>query len=524
MKWCNIYNLMTILILLAFIACAESEELSPLNKVKNHVMLNAKIIDDSQTRVFLGDDTGETTDIYWSDDTSDAFSLEVDNNIYIFTKQGVTSNALTADFKCNNAPTLTVGEYVAKYPSENVASYAEQIGTKEALKNYHYMEAAFTISEGEDWDDVNLNFKTKVAIVKLTLSNDAFKEKNVTSLKLMAGRTSVVTATSTYTGSEEGMIEAYFAIPSQSFSMTETSIVATCEGNNYVASLGDKTLAAGKLYQVNKSLTLKQGNIIDPRSTQVGDFAMKDGSFIQKGTTLTDEQKANVIGIVYWTTKAGNTTLTNDKVMNADFPNCTNGLVVSLKDVSTGVTWQATTTDDASVYKFQISANFKDSNKSLYKTIASGTEATHPMNYILGYQNTKLLRAFNVWNTTANKECNLIPKLDAFITNNPAPSNTTGWFLPSAKELLLLCGKEKSNVFANRPLGTSTKTTINNILKSIGATQLGTEADNALYWSTTAAGPKTEYAYYAFEVDFANGNIARKNKCGSNSLRAVYAY
>ena len=110
MKWCNIYNLMTILILLAFIACAESEELSPLNKVKNHVMLNAKIIDDSQTRVFLGDDTGETTDIYWSDDTSDAFSLEVDNNIYIFTKQGVTSNALTADFKCNNAPTLTVGE------------------------------------------------------------------------------------------------------------------------------------------------------------------------------------------------------------------------------------------------------------------------------------------------------------------------------------------------------------------------------------------------------------------------------
>ena len=139
-------------------------------------------------------------------------------------------------------------------------------------------------------------------------------------------------------------------------------------------------------------------------------------------------------------------------------------------------------------------------------------------------QTTDNTTTTETWNTTTNKECNLIPKLDAFITNNPAPSNTTGWFLPSAKELLLLCGKEKSNVFANRPLGTSTKTTINNILKSIGATQLGTEADNALYWSTTAAGPKTEYAYYAFEVDFDNGNIARKNKNGSNSLRAVYAY
>ena len=62
--------------------------------------------------------------------------------------------------------------------------------------------------------------------------------------------------------------------------------------------------------------------------------------------SLTEEQKIKVAGIVFWTISdanpSGNTPakLSDDKVMAADFPCCTHGLIVSLKDVATSQVWQ----------------------------------------------------------------------------------------------------------------------------------------------------------------------------------------
>lgn len=67
---------------------------------------------------------------------------------------------------------------------------------------------------------------------------------------------------------------------------------------------------------------------------------MEDGTFVRTDdyTTLTDEQKKACVGIVFWTYSDTypKSTLTNDKVLMADYPDCTHGLIVALKDAATG--------------------------------------------------------------------------------------------------------------------------------------------------------------------------------------------
>ena len=105
------------------------------------------------------------------------------------------------------------------------------------------------------------------------------------------------------------------------------------------------------------------GNITDRTQTQVGDLAMEDGTFVRTDdyTTLTDEQKKACVGIVFWTYSDTypKSTLTNDKVLMADYPDCTHGLIVALKDAATGKPWQsASTTFRESVTTWQETATF----------------------------------------------------------------------------------------------------------------------------------------------------------------------
>ena len=252
----NIFWSMILLLVAAFSACTnESDELIAQNK---KVVLNAGIDNHANSRVVLGDDTGTSAPIYWSDDESDAFSIDINETSYTFQKQGETTNAANAKFVYSGSvelPTLSAGTtYTAKYPATTISSYASQTGTKESLKDYHYMEATFTATEGMSWNDVpSLTFDTKVAIVKLTLSNEDFKEQKVTGVTLKAEGATVVTATSTFDGDENGCIVVYFAV--QPHEMKDITLMATCNKNDYIVSLTDNNLITGKLYRVSKVMT-----------------------------------------------------------------------------------------------------------------------------------------------------------------------------------------------------------------------------------------------------------------------------
>lgn len=236
-----------------FIACNENDELE-VQLENNPVVVSAGICNNGASRTLLGDDTGTEALIYWDDDTNESFGVTIEGVPYTFTKMEPTTNAVTAKFICGEeVPSLTVGTYIAKYPVNGVSSYVYQEGVKETLCKYHYMEANFTANEEHTWSDVNFEFETKVAILKLTLKNDDFKGKNITNIILKANETDVVTATSTFIGTKKnGSVIVYFAVQPQT--LNNVKITATCGCDEYIATLSDKTLVGGKMYRASMEM------------------------------------------------------------------------------------------------------------------------------------------------------------------------------------------------------------------------------------------------------------------------------
>lgn len=228
-----------------------------------------------------------------------------------------------------------------------------------------------------------------------------------------------------------------------------------------------------------------------------GDYAMADGTFISKDVTLTDTEKSNVKGIVFWTeSEEGYATLTSDEILKKDFPNCNHGLIVSLKDVAKKTAWQ--TTADF-VQTFQTGDSFTDTDKSSYKSIyCQYNDATGTINSILGYQNTKILKAYNDQCTAANKVLP-VDLLTTWEQSNPAPTNTTGWYLPSEKELSLLGGKDVQDLFTTSKAGTENKVLINEILGKLSSSTRDLLSDTH-YWSSTEHSSGQNY-YFSFTTN-----------------------
>ena len=213
------------------------------------------VMAEGMTKVTLGDDSGETTEVYW--DENDQIGIKINEKTYTFdrTDDAVESKTATFEYREDEPelPTLTAGEYTFTYPANGKAALASQTGTKEGLKAYHYMEATFTATDGQDWNGLpGLSFETKVVIVKLTLKNEAFKGKEVSAVTLKSAE-ATYTATGTFTGSDaDGSIAVYLAV--EPAALTDCIITAVCQTKTYEAALSDNTLVAGRLYRVGKTM------------------------------------------------------------------------------------------------------------------------------------------------------------------------------------------------------------------------------------------------------------------------------
>ena len=240
---------------------------------------------------------------------------------------------------------------------------------------------------------------------------------------------------------------------------------------------------AGQCKTLKRTLTKVVPIMGDKTATQAvkGDYAMADGTFISKDATLTDEQKANVRGIVFWTTADSNTSgttpasLADDRIMQADFPNCTHGLIVALNNISGSSIWQSNNTNSL-VADWQTNT-FNASDKSDYSAINGY------ISYISGYQNTKLLKAYNKYCTENNQSGNVVVPVSLLENwDVQAPENTTGWYIPSPKELHMLCCKDVDNIFYAHVNGVTPETRdfIDPLLSALSGTLLG----EGNYWSS----------------------------------------
>lgn len=212
------------------------------------------------------------------------------------------------------------------------------------------------------------------------------------------------------------------------------------------------------------------------------------------------------IGIVFW---VGDATV-KDKTLEKDHPGCTHGLVVALKDAIEGIAWQ-----DSPYSSVQ---SWLDNNREdVYLSVASGRGSGDPVNNIQGYNNTKAIEEFNKAAANSGNLVHPVVKVDEYRHATPAPANSSKWYLPSAKELALLCGGDVDNI-AGSFVGTANRDLINGKLSSISSD--ATDILSAYYWSST----DYNLSLYAFFVAFDSGFVDQYVKGNTYRLRCVLAF
>ena len=235
-----------------FTACTNEDSLMTEQTVAKTATIRATIDGDLGSRVALTDDAEkQVVKVDWA--KGDAFKINVNGQNYTF-----TYNTATKKFECSD---VNFPEYfnsdatiTATYPATTPTEYVNQPGTLEGAAALLTMTATLDVEANQSTKNLALNFKHNNSIVKLTLRNDDFKGKDVTWVTLKSGNTVVATATNTFTGdATTGSIVAYFAVVPQA--MSNISILATSDDDDdYTAKLTNKTLQAGKLYNVSKKL------------------------------------------------------------------------------------------------------------------------------------------------------------------------------------------------------------------------------------------------------------------------------
>lgn len=258
---------------------------------------------------------------------------------------------------------------------------------------------------------------------------------------------------------------------------------------------------------------------------QAGDYLLKDGNLISKDETLTAVQKADVAAIVFYAPNISEretpASLTDDKIMAAEHPNCNHGLAVAVQELtyqgSNTMAWQ---TKAENVKYFRKKSNFTHANKDNFVSIASGTTSSDNISKIYGYQNTQVLFAYNDYCTKNSKTDNIVKPAAAiagFTDANPAPTGSTGWFIPSAKELHILCYKDVDKVFDNGKNHTVTRDKVNESLTAVGGVVFG----DGWYWSSSEFNNSDNSQFCA---DFSDASFSNPEKTTGYLVRYVCAF
>lgn len=233
----------------------DDEEIVNVQPTNKTVTIHAGISEDAATRIALGESVDGKTKVLWS--AGDAFSLVNGENTYTFSRAADdTEEVANADFSYTGTetlPDLSTAGLSFSYPATGVsANYAYQTGTEEGLSNYMVMTA--TIPEGASWDNLHLSFKHNTAVVKITLTNEVFKDKDVivslNATGLLEDGTKI--KSDLITADENGMVTAYFAVPATD-ELSDCNVQAICDNVCYSSTLGAKSITAGKLYKVSKN-------------------------------------------------------------------------------------------------------------------------------------------------------------------------------------------------------------------------------------------------------------------------------
>lgn len=187
-------------------------------------------------------------------------------------------------------------------------------------------------------------------------------------------------------------------------------------------------------------------------------------------------------------------------------PDCMNGLVVSLTEVA----------DIAWCEKDGGSLNtWIDTNTDFPPISSAANSIADDINKIVGYRNTAAIEAYN----KANPE-NIVNAVEAVVnirSSTPTPKETSGWYLPSPKELSLLCTGIYDNNIAKIASIVTNRNFINSRLEQVeGSTLLSETGDYHTSMENTWN--------YSYRLQFRNGMLNAFSKSGKAGVRAILAF
>ncbi len=286
---------------------------------------------------------------------------------------------------------------------------------------------------------------------------------------------------------------------------TENNTTQEIQGNvTFSTNAEGSAWSVGDTYNPDLDLSnIKSITLAEPKpAAKVGDYLYSDGSY---SSTLDADKK--VIGIVFW---SGDATV-DDPALRADHPECTHGLAVSL--IESRCEWQEYYEDISETVGDWIAENTD------YASIDSGYGLNTPMNKMMGYNNTLGINAYNdefIWDYEV-----IVASRVSFIMDDsyPAPANTSGWYIPSAKEVsLLISGPYDGDIddigYLDTPLVENLATVNAKIATVANATVI-----DGVYWTSNE-----ESERQVFTLKTSNALLMETSKGGSNAIRPIIAF
>lgn len=264
-----------------------------------------------------------------------------------------------------------------------------------------------------------------------------------------------------------------------------------------------------------------------------GDYYYSDGTWSDGGyrkypdgsTTVLDIKPVltnpntgaarTVIGLVFY---AGDVAKDDEKLKNGnisdggsfsglgDTSTGSHGLVVALKDASPGVVWGTWGTV----------TNIGTGNNG-----DTGGDAK-----LCGYSNSL---AIQVWNTQySDNQITAYPPITDYASSHTAPANSSGWYLPSIRELSTLCsGWKKDSWAVGNTYGgiddNSLVKTINDKLTALNSSSNGSADAIVGYWYWSSSESSEIGGVFFVTMDTGRIGVGAKTYAGSR-VRAILAF
>ena len=235
--------------------------------------------------------------------------------------------------------------------------------------------------------------------------------------------------------------------------------------------------------------------------------------FYSDGTWSTDlDSGKDVIGIVFWTGDPAG----DDNLLRTEHPECSYGLVVAIQG-DKYVPWQSAYASYGKTVNEWIESN------TSYEAIGTTSNGTN-LYRMMGYNNTCAIKAFNADPANAGWPVEAVQAVEAFEEACPSPSGTSGWYLPSIKEYVMMCYKDTDDYSGMSVLdGTETYDMLNKKLSEIPDAQPIGADGYGFYSSSTEEINANDRAY---ALSFCYKTVATNTKYNASlySVRFILAF